>query len=103
MDSFRRGVFSVKDLEQAERHRSKKGNTRMQASSRTLVVLCTALAAMLVAPALASAAPPPEGDTVVTTPHVYLRDDALSTAQTRDLAAALIEAADEIDRLISDA
>jgi len=35
-------------------------------------------------------------------PHVYLRDDALSTAQARDLAAALIEAADELDRLTSD-
>ena len=46
----------------------------MQAAHRTTVLLCTALAAMLVAPALASAAPPPEGDTVVTTPNVYLRD-----------------------------
>jgi hypothetical protein len=35
-------------------------------------------------------------------PHVYLRDDALSTAQARDLAAALIEVADELDRLTSD-
>ena len=48
----------------------------MQAPFRTTVLLCTALAAMLVAPALASAAPPPEGDTVVTTPNVYLRDQA---------------------------
>jgi hypothetical protein len=31
-------------------------------------------------------------------PSVYLRDDALSTAQARDLAAALIEVADELDR-----
>ena len=30
---------------------------------------------MLVAPALASAAPPPAGDTVVTTPNVYLHDE----------------------------
>ena len=31
-------------------------------------------------------------------PSVYLRDDALSTAQARDLAAVLIEVADELDR-----
>jgi hypothetical protein len=48
----------------------------MQATLRTTVLLCTALAAMLVAPALASAAPPPEGDTVITTPNVYVRDQA---------------------------
>ena len=91
-DSFRRGVFSVKDLEQAERQRSKKGNTRMQASSRTLVLLCTALAAMLVAPALASAAPPPEGDTVVTTPSVYLRDQAAEPwdEETNDQAMQMV-------------
>jgi hypothetical protein len=34
-------------------------------------------------------------------PHVYLRDDALSTAQARDLAAALLEVADALDRLAS--
>ena len=48
----------------------------MQVPLRTTVLLCTALAAMLVAPALASAAPPPEGDATVTTPNVYLRDQA---------------------------
>ena len=31
-------------------------------------------------------------------PHVYLGDDGLSCAQARALAAALIEAADEVDR-----
>jgi hypothetical protein len=31
-------------------------------------------------------------------PHVYLDDDALSSAQARALAAALIDAADEADR-----
>jgi hypothetical protein len=31
-------------------------------------------------------------------PHVYLRDDALTTTQARDLAAVLIEAADTVDR-----
>jgi hypothetical protein len=31
---------------------------------------------MLVAPALASAAPPPEGDATLTTPNVYVRDEA---------------------------
>ena len=30
-------------------------------------------------------------------PHVYLGDDALTSAQARDLAAALIETADEVD------
>jgi hypothetical protein len=30
-------------------------------------------------------------------PHVYLRDDALTATQARELAATLIEAADEID------
>jgi hypothetical protein len=35
-------------------------------------------------------------------PHVYLRDDALSTSQARQLAAVLIEVSDEIDRLSSD-
>ena len=30
-------------------------------------------------------------------PHVDLRDDALFTAQARDLAAKLIEAADDAD------
>ena len=30
-------------------------------------------------------------------PHVYLRDDALTTTQARELAATLIEAADEVD------
>jgi hypothetical protein len=30
-------------------------------------------------------------------PHVYLRDDALSAAQARELAARLIEAADQVD------
>jgi hypothetical protein len=32
-------------------------------------------------------------------PHVHLRDDTLSPTQARELAAALIEAADELDRL----
>ena len=31
-------------------------------------------------------------------PHVYLGDDALTSAQARALAAALIETADEVDR-----
>ena len=31
-------------------------------------------------------------------PHVYLGDDALTSAQARELAAALIETADEVDR-----
>ncbi|MDT5333406.1 MAG: hypothetical protein QOF31_4703 [Mycobacterium sp.] len=31
-------------------------------------------------------------------PHVYLRDDALTSAQARALAATLIEAANEVDR-----
>jgi hypothetical protein len=48
----------------------------MHVPFRASALLCTALAAMLVAPALASAAPPPEGDTTVTTPNVYLRDQA---------------------------
>ena len=30
-------------------------------------------------------------------PHVYLGDDALSSSQARELAAALIVAADEVD------
>jgi hypothetical protein len=30
-------------------------------------------------------------------PHVYLGDDALSSSQARELAAALIETADEVD------
>jgi hypothetical protein len=30
-------------------------------------------------------------------PHVYLRDDALSPTQARELAALLIQAADELD------
>jgi hypothetical protein len=34
-------------------------------------------------------------------PHVYFRDDALSTAQARELAAALIEAADTVDRWVA--
>jgi hypothetical protein len=46
----------------------------MHARFRTTALLSTVLVAMLVAPALASAAPPTEGDTVVTTPNVYLRD-----------------------------
>jgi hypothetical protein len=31
-------------------------------------------------------------------PHVYLGDDALTSVQARELAAALIETADEVDR-----
>jgi hypothetical protein len=31
-------------------------------------------------------------------PHVYLRDEALSTAQARELATVLVEAADQADR-----
>ena len=31
-------------------------------------------------------------------PHVYIGDDALTSAQARELAAALIQTADEIDR-----
>jgi hypothetical protein len=31
-------------------------------------------------------------------PHVYLGDDALTSTQARELAAALIETADEVDR-----
>ena len=34
-------------------------------------------------------------------PHVYLGDDALTSRQARALAAALVEAADELDRLDS--
>jgi hypothetical protein len=34
-------------------------------------------------------------------PHVHLRDDCLTPAQARELAAALIEAADDLDRLTS--
>jgi hypothetical protein len=34
-------------------------------------------------------------------PHVYLRDDALTAMQARELAATLIEAADEVDRWAS--
>ncbi|MDT5052957.1 MAG: hypothetical protein QOF66_1323 [Mycobacterium sp.] len=34
---------------------------------------------------------------VLEAPHVYLGDNALSTAQARALAAALIETADEVD------
>jgi hypothetical protein len=30
-------------------------------------------------------------------PHVYLRDDALSAAQARELAALLVESANQID------
>jgi hypothetical protein len=30
-------------------------------------------------------------------PHVYLADNALTAAQARELAATLIEAADEVD------
>jgi hypothetical protein len=48
----------------------------MHVPFRTTVLLCTALAAMLVAPALVSAAPPPEGDGSVVTPNVYVRDQA---------------------------
>jgi hypothetical protein len=35
-------------------------------------------------------------------PHVYLRDDALSAAQARELAALLIAAADEVDGWVSE-
>jgi hypothetical protein len=38
-----------------------------------------------------------DGGSVHEPPHVYLRDDALSAAQARELAALLIEAADEVD------
>lgn len=31
-------------------------------------------------------------------PHVYLSDDVLTSVQARQLAAALIDAADEVDR-----
>ena len=31
-------------------------------------------------------------------PHVYLGDDGLTSVQARELAAALIETADEVDR-----
>jgi hypothetical protein len=43
---------------------------------RMRLLLCISVAAMLVAPSVAAAAPPPEGDTTVTTPHVYVRDQA---------------------------
>ena len=32
-------------------------------------------------------------------PHVYLGDDALTSAQARELAAALIETADEVEQI----
>jgi hypothetical protein len=38
-----------------------------------------------------------EDGSVREAPHVYLGDDALSSSQARELAAALIEAADEAD------
>ena len=44
--------------------------------SRSSFLLCVTIAAMLAAPSLATAAPPPEGDVTVTTPHVYVRDQA---------------------------
>ena len=31
-------------------------------------------------------------------PHVYLGDDGLTSAQARELAAALLDTADEVDR-----
>ena len=34
-------------------------------------------------------------------PHVYLGDDALSSAQARGLVAALLAVADEADRLVA--
>ena len=34
-------------------------------------------------------------------PHVYLGDDALSSAQARGLVAALLAVADEADRVLS--
>ena len=47
-----------------------------QLRSRSSFLLCATIAAMLAAPSLATAAPPPEGDVTVTTPHVYVRDQA---------------------------
>ena len=35
-------------------------------------------------------------------PHVYLGDDGLTSVQARELAAALIETADELDRWAGD-
>jgi hypothetical protein len=47
-----------------------------QIRSRTTLLLGITVAAMLAAPSLAAAAPPPAGDVTVTTSHVYLHDEA---------------------------
>ena len=43
---------------------------------RRIVLLCMLLAAAMAVPSFAAAAPPPEGDVTVTTPNVYVRDQA---------------------------